>query len=81
MQIVLDAEKRETIKADLAYDQPYRFKLWLAVVEDSATLGMGFRAYFSHIRSSLDLWEKSGLFFVNAKNQRLNLDVLKADDL
>lgn len=74
-------EKREVIKANLAYEQPYRFKLWLAAVEDSTSLGMEFRAYLSHIRSSLHIWEKSGTAFVNVKNERLNLDALKADDL
>lgn len=81
MHIIANTDKKEAIKAELSYDQPYRFKLWLAVVEDSTNLGMGFRAYLSHVRSSLAIWEQSDIVFVNSKNQSLNLDALKADDL
>ena len=81
MHIVPSPENRETITAELSYEQPYRFRLWLAVIEDSAALGMGFRAYLSHVRSSLDLWVRSGIAFLNPKNEPLNLEALTADDL
>ncbi len=81
MRLVESVGDQATIKADLAYEQPYRFKLWLAVVEDLSSLGMGSRAYLSHVRSSLQLWERAGTVFLNAKGAPLNLDALRADDL
>lgn len=75
------SQTRDVIVAELTYAETYRYRLWLAAVEDSATLGMGFRAYYAHVLASLDLWKKAGTDFLNGRGGPLSPDILKVDDL
>jgi hypothetical protein len=73
--------KQKIIRTRTDYSQPYRFRLWVALVEDMALLGMGYRAYCSHIFESYRAWKAQGIEFRNAKGGTLILDALTQDDL
>lgn len=73
--------EQEQVRAELAYSETYRFRLWIAVLEESSALGMGFRAFRSHVRRSLKLWSDAGTVFLSFKGGALNLDALTDDDL
>lgn len=71
----------EIIETRADYTQPYRFQLWVALVEDMSLLGMGYRAYYSHVFECFRSWQSQGISFVNHKGKPLFLDALNADDV
>lgn len=72
---------KQTISSEVDYDKGYRFRLWVTAVEDSATLGMGFNAYHSHILRSLGIWQHQGVCFIYPNDKQINFDALTKDDL
>ena len=70
-----------SIRTQTEYTDSHRFRIWSAIVEDMDLLGMGYRAYHSHIFESFRKWEAQGFEFLNPKGGRLFLDALKADDI
>lgn len=73
--------KQKVIRTKTDYTESYRFRLWVALIDDMDLLGMGHRAYHSHIFESHRAWEAEGIKFLNAKDQNLNLDALSKDDI
>ena len=65
--------KEPVIRTRTDYHPSYRFRLWVALVEDMDLLGMEYRAYHSHISESFRAWEAQGTEFRNAKDKKLNL--------
>lgn len=72
---------KQIISSEVDYDKGYRFRLWVTAVEDSATLGMGFNAYHSHMLRSLHAWRDQGVRFTNPRDRDINFDALTKDDL
>lgn len=77
----LEEVSRNVVRACADYPSAYRHQLWIAVLDDITALGMGYRAYYGHIRRSLEDWRKLGTSFVTASGEHLNCDALTSDDL
>lgn len=63
------------------YTYSYRYRLWVSIVEDMSSLGMGYRAYHNHILRSLNSWRRTGTVFLSSSGEPLNFDALASDDL
>ena len=70
-----------SIITDTDYSPQYRFRLWIALVDDMDFLGMGYRAYHSHIMRSCQEFQKTGYEFLHPRGFELNLSQLMPDDL
>ena len=77
----LEIPPAKVIQTLTDYPQVYRFRLWVALVEDMELLGMGHRAYHSHIFESFRSWAAQGIEFQNAKGRDLVIDALRKDDV
>ena len=73
--------EKSVIRTRTDYSQTYRFRLWVALVEDMELLGMGHRAYHSHIFESFRAWQAEKIEFQNAKGRTLIIDALSKDDI
>lgn len=61
--------------------ETYRFQVWRTLWEDCVILGMGYRAYHSHMLDALTLAKKRGVELKNPKGEELQLSALTRDDL
>lgn len=73
--------KKDTVRTRAEYSLSFRFRLWIALVEDMDLLNMGYRAYHSHIFESFSTWRSGGVNFENSRGRELNIDALKIDDV
>ncbi len=74
-------DSSKLIVTDTDYSPEYRFRLWVALVDDLDFLGMGYRSYHSHIMRSFQEWSKLGYKFIHPRGHDLNLPELTHDDL
>jgi len=81
MDLYLTEDHSKQIVTDTDYSPEYRFRLWVALVDDLDLLGMGYRAYHSHIMRGFQEWHKAGFKFLHPRGHELNLSELTPDDL
>jgi len=71
----------QIFQAEEQYDRNYRARVWKSLWEDREKLGMGYRAYHSHMFTNFEFWASRGYKFLNAHGGEINIDELKPDDL
>ena len=69
------------VKSRSSYDEVYRFRLWQRAVEDANELGLGYRAYCSHVKNSVAAWLSQGAKITDWKGHPINVDVLSESDM
>lgn len=72
---------RDILIAEASPTEAYRYQAWRALWEDCTVLGMGYRAYHSHMMDTLVLAEKRGVKLKNPKGENLQISALTRDDL
>ncbi|MCA9891215.1 MAG: hypothetical protein KC546_22715, partial [Anaerolineae bacterium] len=74
-------QSQNTYVSEVQYTSDYRFRVWLALVNDINSVGVGHRVYLENIGRSFDAWTQRGYRILNPKGGVIDWNSLNADDL